>query len=228
MRDCLIITPTRKRPENAQRLIDTVAATATAQTDLLLAIDDDDDSYAGLKCTSNVTVVRGPRKSCPEWTNEIALERGSGYRALASFGDDHEPVTYGWDTAMLEGIDSMGGIAITYGNDTLQGINLPTAPVMSSVIVAELKWMFLPGLRRLFADNVWKDIGQEAKCLKYMPGVVIRHYHAAFGTAPMDASYAESAASWTHDEAFYWDWHERPDGLPAAVDKVRKLKLGQA
>jgi hypothetical protein len=223
MRDVAIITPTRLRPENAQRLINAVAATSTLKTDLILAIDEDDDSYSGLKCNRNVIVARGPRKTCIEWTNALAETYAGQYRALASFGDDHEPQTYDWDGRFLGALAEMGGTGIVYGNDTLQGEYLPTAPVISSDIPLALGWLMYPRFVHFFADNVWKDIAREAGCLRYLPQVTIRHYHCAFGTAPVDSTYIEAAPAWQADEPVYRAWHQDPDGLAAAVQKVRAL-----
>lgn len=226
MRDCLIITPTRKRLFNAQRLIDEVAKTSTAQTDLVLAVDDDDGSYAGLKTQAmagRVWVSRSPRQTCPEWSNQLALRHGHKYRAVASLGDDHVPQTYGWDSLLLDAIKETGGAGIAYGNDTLQGQNLPTAPVVSSNIVYALGWLFLPAAIHLFCDNVWKDLAEGAGCLTYLPEVIVKHYHPAFGTAPMDITYAESAPSWVHDEAAYHAWRRDPEGMAKDIAKVRAL-----
>jgi len=224
MRDLLIITPTRQRQANAQRLIDAVDATATAQTDLILAVDDDDiGSYAGLRAGRHM-VACGPRMTCIQWTNLLAKDYGPQYRTLASLGDDHVPETLGWDAALLGAIDAMGGTGIVYGNDTLQGPNLPTAPVVSSGIPAALGWFMYPDLIHFFADNVWKDLGERAGCLRYLPNVIIRHHHFMFGTAPADATYAEAAPAWAADEAAYAAWC-RGAG-PGDVEKVRKLCAG--
>ena len=42
MRDLLVITPSRGRPDGMKRLAHAVAATAQAETDLIFAVDDDD------------------------------------------------------------------------------------------------------------------------------------------------------------------------------------------
>jgi hypothetical protein len=220
LRDLLIITPTRKRRDNAQRLINAVAATSTAQTDLVLAADDDDlATYEGL--TGEFELVSGPRMTCPEWSNKIAAERGSGYRALASLGDDHVPETPCWDAALLEAVDAMGGTGIAYGDDMIQHEALPTAPVVSSDIVAALGWFFLPTAIHLFCDNVWKDLGEQAGCLRYVPRVVIRHLHCSVGAAPVDVTYDEQNGVWPHDEAAWHAW--RAGSMAADAGKVREL-----
>ena len=221
MRDLLIITPTRGRPGSAQRLAFAVLATATAATDLILAIDDDDPSYDDLAAGERLMLIRGPRMTCPAWTNKVAGFMGDQYRALASLGDDHVPLTPGWDTLMLDAIAGMGGTGIAYGDDGLQHENLPTAPVISSDIPAVLGWMMLPACWHLFCDNVWLDLGRAAGCLRYLPQVAIRHLHYTSGLSPLDATYAEAAPSWAPDEAAYHAW--RRDEMAADVEKIRKL-----
>jgi len=223
MRDLLVITPTRGRLASAQRLISALDVTAKAETDLVLAVDDDDASYAGLEfAPDRVRIARGPRATCGEWTNRIAARFGSDYRALASLGDDHVPRTPGWDTLLLGAIDDMGGTGFAYGDDTAQHESLPTAPVMSSNIVAALGWMFHPTMGHFFCDNCWLDLGREAGCIRYVPEVVIEHLHYAFRTAPVDATYGEAAPAWAHDEAAYHAW--RRDGLDADAEKIRGLR----
>ena len=221
MRDLLIITPTRQRPGSARRLAAAVRDTATADTVLLLAVDDDDPGYDG--GIEGAEVIRGPRRKCARWSNLIAAERGPQYRAVASLGDDHIPVTPGWDTALLDAIDAMGGTGIAYGDDTLQHENLPTAPVISSDIVAALGWLFHPQMLHYYCDNIWKDIAAGAGCLAYLPDVIVRHLHCSAGTAPRDQVYADEEHAMGPDEASYRAWRASPDGMAADVATVRAL-----
>jgi hypothetical protein len=205
MRDLLIITPTRGRPQGAQRLIDAVAATCTSKTDLVLAVDDDDSSYANL--TGRFDCTWGPRDTCGGWTNKVAAERAAGYRAVASIGDDHEPQTHGWDTLLLNAISNMGGTGISYGNDTAHGEDVPTAAVISTDIVQALGWVFQPTMNHFYADLVWKEIAW-ACCLAYVPGVIIKHYNPNYGNAVMDATYSEARDRYSEDEVAYKAWGE--------------------
>jgi hypothetical protein len=217
VRDLLIITPTRGRPEGAQRLIDAVAATATARTDLILAVDNDDASYGGL--TGRFSSTRGPRATCGAWTNKVAAELSSGYRAVASIVDDHEPLTPGWDSMLLDAIDEMGGTGIAYGDDT-NHYNVPTAVVISTDIVAALGWVFQPTMSHYYADLVWKDIAEDS-CLAYLPHVVIKHYNPTFSSAPMDDTYAQARTRYGEDGEAYDKWCE--GSRRADTDKVRAL-----
>jgi hypothetical protein len=226
VRDLLVITPTRRRPGSAVRLAAACRATCRARTDLVFAVDDDDGSYDGLDLAGAAT-ARGPRRSCGEWTNLIAARYGGGYRALASLGDDHEPLTPGWDTMLLAAIDGLGGTGIAYGDDTLQGRALPTAPVITASIPAALGWLMRPGWR-YFCDNAWKALGERAGCLAYVPEVTVRHYHYTFGTAPRDATYAEAEPGFDRDRAAFAAWAADPAGLAASARIIRELAAGGA
>jgi hypothetical protein len=221
MRDLLIIAPTRARPASAKRLAEAVKATCLAATDLIFAVDEDDLSMADVT-EDAAYVVRGVRRTCGQWTNDVAVINTGGYRAFASLGDDHVPETRGWDVLLLAAVDRMGGCGISYGDDTLQHANLPTAPVVSSAIVRALGWMFLPGLTHFFADNVWKDLGRAAGCLAYVPEVTIRHLHYTSGLSPDDATYQEAAGAWDGDEATYRAWVG--EGLAGDARKIRALR----
>lgn len=222
MRDLLVITPTRHRPASAERLAKAVAATRLARTDLVLCVDDDDASYDGTDL-NGAQVIRGPRRNCIEWTNRIARAHAGDYAAVASLGDDHEPVTPGWDTLLLAALSDLPGPGIAYGDDTLQGQNLPTAPVISAAIIRALGWCMYPGFGHYYADNAWKALAQPDR-LAWVPGVTIRHHHYAFGTAPRDDVYAAAERHWAGDEAAWRAYVKDPAGLAADRKKIRALK----
>lgn len=223
MRDLLIITPTRGRPASIRRLAMSVGATAQADTILWFAIDDDDQPSLLMAKELGCDYIRGARQSPAEWTNIVAGVWHDQYRALASLSDDHVPRTPGWDAMLLNAIDAMDGTGIAYGDDGIMRERLPTAPVISSDIVAALGWMCEPSLSHFCVDNVWKDLGQAAGCLAYVPEVIIEHLHWLNGRAPMDATY-EEAGTYSPDCAdarAYAQW--RSERMADDVSTVRAL-----
>ena len=118
--DLLVIVPSRGRPGNIARLLDSVHATARAQTHLHVAVDDDDEKLPQYRTVMDHagrdgdTLETGPRKGLCAWTNEVAVRRAGEYPFLASFGDDMVPRTPGWDAALLRGIAHMGGTGTVY------------------------------------------------------------------------------------------------------------------
>ncbi len=87
--------------------------------------------------------------------------------------DDIEFKTKDWDIILANAIIKPG---ISYGNDMLQGKNLCTFPMISGDIVRKLGWLQLPSLNRYAGDVVWKFIAHQARCLHYVPEVIIEHH----------------------------------------------------
>jgi hypothetical protein len=222
MRDLLVIVPTRGRPASMARLALAVRTTSRAATDLFFAVDDDDQLSAQAVRALGAHGVSGPRNHLAGWTNVIARNLARDYRALASLGDDHVPRTPGWDARLLEAIAGLGGTGFAYGDDLLQHAALPTAVVVSSDIVAALGWMCEPSMRHYCIDNVWRDLGQGADCLAYLPDVIIEHVHPAAGKAKPDATHRESSARDREDFAAYAHW--RTWRMDADIATVRTLR----
>lgn len=223
MRDLLVITPSRGRPHRLRAMIGACLSLAEADTDIAVATDDDDPATGpdAVPRMPGILLFRGPRDTLTGWTNKIAAGHAGQYRAFASLGDDHVPRTPGWDGLLLEALDEMNdyGEGIAYGNDLHQGERLPTAPVISSGIIAALGWMCEPSLRHMYVDDVWRDLGRAAGCLAYAPGVVIEHCHPDAGKAAGDLVYAASAAGAEADREAYGRW--RRERMPADVAAVR-------
>jgi len=242
MKDLLVITPSRARPQRLREMLNACLALSGPTTDIAVGYDDDDaDGYKKLAIDyadhRQVRWFCGPRTGLAGWTNRLAWhytrrrlpgaplnrdEDAERYLAFASLGDDHLPRTRGWDRLLLEAIDRMGGTGIVYGDDLFMRQNLPTAPVISADIVQALGWMCEPSLRHMYVDNVWRDIGRGAGCLAYVPDVVIEHVHFRAGKAAADQVYAESEAGTDADRAAYGRW--RAERMADDVARVRALR----
>jgi hypothetical protein len=136
-------------------------------------------------------------------------------------GDDHRVRTRGWDQALTE---AAGPVGIAYGDDLIQGVELPTAVVMGADIVRMLGQMVPPTLQHLFVDDYWKALGIGIGALEYVPDVVIEHLHPSAGKAEMDESYAVT----NHPDRYESDgaaWRAyRDDGpLHADLDRLSVL-----
>jgi hypothetical protein len=233
MADLAVITPTRGRPERFAALVSAIHRSAAGSVDIWAGLDADDPSeyLAALRDrpgSDAVVGTRGDRRSLSAWTNLLALEALDGWhppRYLASLGDDHLPRTVGWNRTLIEAIEALpGGVGIAYGNDLLQGENLPTAWVVSADLVRAVGWMMLPTAQHMYVDNAVLALGKATGQIVYRPDVVIEHLHpSAGGKAAWDASYRESNTSerYERDRAAFEAW--RRDGLAADVEKVKAL-----
>lgn len=188
----LTIIPTRGRNDNAIRLFEAINATADF-TEVVFAIDADDvKTYNGLMAETaglnNVKVCIADRMGMNGTLNHWAFWFAPDYDYICFMGDDHLPRTGGWDTKLAEAIGLEPGIA--YGNDLLQGENLPTAVVMSSKIIRATGYMSPPALKHLFLDNYWLAMGRALGNANYLPDVILEHLHYINGKAFHDERYA--------------------------------------
>lgn len=228
MSDLLVIVPSRGRPQNIKRLINGFQKTKTNQnTALLIAVDEDDPELDGYLALTNddlpdwVSIVKSKRMRLGGTLNFYANQEASSWDIIGFMGDDHLPLTFGWDQRI---IDAMAPGGVIYGNDLFQGPNLPTAVFMDSKIVSTLGYFVPRGLVHLFFDNTWKDWGEQTGRLTYLDDIIIEHIHPHAGKGEMDERYAEVNAPeiWGPDEARYNEYRSNGE-FTADIEKLRAL-----
>lgn len=197
MTDLVVIVPSRGRPGAAVELAEAFRLTCTADTQLLLALDSNDLTRPAYPAGLHIKTVGGVSAG---WSTEVGvivtesrsmvealnlavqdlLVGGPQPFAIGFMGDDHRPRTRGWDEAYLTELHKLG-TGMVYGNDLLQGGNLPTQIAMTSDIPRALGYMAPPCLTHLYVDNYWRNLGQRAGCLSYLKDVTVEHVHPVTG-----------------------------------------------
>lgn len=233
--DLVVITPSRGRPRQLNELAHAVAQSTRGRAVVVGLVDVDDPKLAHYRALPCV-VVSGTRKSLSGWTNHAAHQlvttawswltgQREPPRYLASLGDDHRPLTPDWDRKLIAAIEAMDGPGWAYGDDGLQGANMPTAWVQSSELVRGLGWMMLPTCRHFCVDNVVLYLGTEAGRLAYVPDVRIEHLHPVAGKAAWDDTYSAAAipANVQADRWAFTNW--RLGGLAADARTVQSLRF---
>lgn len=227
MPDLVMVVPSRGRPEAVAEVAQQCARTCTADTALLVVVDSDDPTLPQYQAPVGTQVFF---TWAPADSGHVGAINHGAAQALAQFApfaigkldDDHRPRTTGWDTALLDTLRA-AGTGIAYGNDLLQGQNLPTAPVITADIVQALGWMGPPQLRHLYVDDFWRDLGKRADCLHYVPSVVIEHMHPVAGKAEWDEGHrrVNTPERYRQDSAAYQAY--RLGDFDKDVAKVRAL-----
>jgi len=218
----MVICPTLWRRGKVEKLIESWEATPRAgQTDLALITDRADPSYQGLTLPRGVRIWQtmegegGEMLSTADKTNIAAAGFWNDYRALMSTGDDAWFMTTHWDKLLLDPIADRPGF--TYPDMTGREVGVPGICVISSPIVRALKWMFLPGLRHYWADNVWQDLGQQSGgTYKFIKECV---FLDAYG--PHDPTYTRAQSSSADDNETYKRWRTGPQ-FAQDIETVRK------
>lgn len=183
----LVIIPTRSRPDNAERAMKQLQEFSTI-SDLMLAIDDDDEAnYPRLE---GIAYEVNPRLRMNGTLNLVANKYADKYETITFLGDDHMVRTEGWDEKLYAPIKEKG-YGLSYGNDLFQKENLPTAVMQSTNIIRTLGYFAPPKLIHLYMDNYWKTLGQVLNALFYKDNVIVEHMHYLIGKSTVDEGYIE-------------------------------------
>ena len=195
----LVIIPTRSRPDNAERAMKQLQEFSVI-SDLMLAIDDDDEAnYPRLE---GITYEVNPRLRMNGTLNLVANKYARKYKTITFLGDDHMVRTEGWDEKLYAPIEERG-YGLAYGNDLFQGENLPTAVMQSTNIIRTLEYFSPPKLVHMYMDNYWKKLGQCIDALFYKKDVIIEHMHYLIGKSTVDEGYLE-----VNNDAIYQKDHD--------------------
>jgi hypothetical protein len=195
--EMVVVVPTRGRPHVVEPMVEAFRATCTARTELVFSVDLGDPDLTGyLSRISEVggalvgwsTPMGGSMVAAMNATAAERLENDPTVYAVGFMGDDHRPRTRGWDERYLDALREPG-VGIVYGDDLLQGVLLPTQCAMCASIPRALGHMCPPTLTHLYVDDYWKQLGNEAGCLRYLPDVVVEHVHPVADKAEWDAGY---------------------------------------
>src|SRR5215475_6643150 len=101
MADLLVMIPTRGRPEQCGRLLESFRDT-TDRADAVVILDPgQEDLYAGVEWGDAAHGVLAPRGTLREKLNQTALAFKDSYDAFMWVGDDHVIRTPHWDSLML-------------------------------------------------------------------------------------------------------------------------------
>jgi len=203
--DALFVVPTRaaRRPR-LETFLAAFADTRTADTRLLIATDDDEQgAWDSLQLPAGCAVRSAPRMPLSPKVNRWAVPAArQASRPVGFLADDTVPETPGWDARLIETLARAPGIAYPSGLRA----DIPEHHLTSAVIITALGWYFEPSLHHYYTDNVLADLGNGAGCLRYVPGVTVRHDRHPPGSPGDDQVYREAAVQGPADQAAYHHW----------------------
>lgn len=207
MPELTVIVPSRGRPEAAHELAEAFWSTFTADTELVFALDGDDETAGDYPQQGCRIVFALAPSTMVKTLNYAALLTAAPPHgcsqvappfAIGFMGDDHRPRTVGWDGLYLDGLRKLG-TGLVYGDDLFQHERLPSQIAMTTDIVRALGYMAPEGFRHLFVDDWWMALGKAAGCITYLPDAVIEHLHPYAGKADWDPGYVRVNDQAVHD-----------------------------
>ena len=204
-KEILIIVPSRSvnsvRYTNVDRFIENWKLFSNGNSDLCIALDDDDEHKYPRR--DGILYEVNPRIRMIPTLNQIAIKYSNQYKYIAFFGDDHVIRTQ-WELKFIEFFIKNNGVGIAYGNDLLQGQRLPTAVCLTSNIISSLGYMVPKNLIHMYADNFWLDLGESLNIIKYFDDVIFEHIHPDNGKAVRDSQYIDAASVAHYDQMQYY------------------------
>lgn len=213
-----IIVPSRARPQNCVRLLDSFNKTTPSEDVTIDFCISEDDPYVDAYLeTVPQSIWIGSDNTLGTILNTMAVEFAKSSDIIGFVGDDVIMRTENWDEIVKSRFRKN---AIMYPNDGHQGEGLPTSVFMDANIIRKLGYMVYPKLTHLYIDNHWRELGLRLGTLDYLADVDMEHMHPFAGKAEMDETYelANSAERYSVDN--FWFQHYKNHVLR---DDVMKL-----
>lgn len=186
-----ILLPTRNRPQNLKRMVDSIRAMSTIQPEIVVYIDDDDILSPPMAKELDIVTIIGPRIIMMDYWNKC-YEKASG-DILMMAGDDIVFKTPGWDVIVEDEFAKWPDkIVLVHGDDLDPnfGSRFGTHPLLHRRWI-ETTGYFIPPY--FSSDNGDRWIMAVADFLgrrKYIP-FVTEHLHPRTCKAQLDSTYKE-------------------------------------
>lgn len=182
----LIILPTKQRIDDFKIFAKSWIDTTEGKSDVLVAIDNDDDTYDNIFDDYPFIFERVNPNPFIVILNGLAIKYCQEYKYIAFMEDDCNFVTPGWETAFISKLQEIGDYGIVWGNDLINKNYIVGLPFMDSKIIEVLGYMAPPEIKYLWVDHFWKKLGEDLNTLHYFPNIIVEHRHYITGKRQKD------------------------------------------
>jgi len=218
-----ILLPTRNRPANVTRLIESARKTAAGRFEFIICVDNDDPTRNQVldQVTDDVRVVVTARQTLSKYWNECADH--AKFDVLMQCGDDIIFQTDAWDIAVLRAFDDIPDkIALVHGDDGIQNGNIATHGFLHR------RWMdtvgyFVPPYFASDYNDLWlTEVANALNRRVYLPNVYTEHMHPVIGKGPLDQTHQERLNRHVQENCDQV-WRETEHLRRADVEKLRAV-----
>lgn len=219
-----ILLPTRGRPDNVRRILDSAYRTAETDVEFCVYLDEDDrtrhETQRLLSSGCQATWVEGPRVVLSEmWNRCWELAR---YDVAMHCGDDIVFRTSGWDQRVLDEFERHPDrLVFVHGDDGFQRGNIGTHGFLHRRWIETVGYFVPPYFSSDFNDLWLSEVADALDRRVYLPNVYTEHMHPAAGKGEWDRTHQERLKRHQRDgvENLYRTLdHERA----ADVEKLRR------
>ena len=183
-----IIAPTRKRPDNVKRLIDSATLTAENQQNIEFCFYVDNDDSLNVS-DDRVRVYRGDRIILSEmWNKAYTLSSGD---ICMHGGDDIVFRTKGWDKMVIDAFNEVRDkILLVHGDDGHFGDSFGTHCFLHRNWVNTVGYFIPPYFSSDYNDTWLNEVENAIGRRKYLQ-FITEHMHWTFNKGPLDETHKE-------------------------------------
>jgi hypothetical protein len=184
-----VLIPTRKRPENLKRVVESMRTTSS-EVEVCCYIDTDDPGSSKMAWWLGINFTVEPRCVMSDmWNKLTSIASGDIFMLCA---DDVVFRTNGWDVMVEQAFaECPDKILMAYGDDLCgNGKEFATLPFVSRKWVETVGYFTPPGFSGDYSDTWLNDVAKMIGRSKPLP-FVNEHLHPVWGKAPMDETYQE-------------------------------------
>jgi hypothetical protein len=229
-----VLCPTRNRPDNVRRLIESAEETASGEETIEFVFYCDDDALlpADVTCTRyqpwvSVVTVAGPRITLSEMWNECYRQSDPRSDIFMQCGDDIVFVTANWDREVREAIEMFPDhIVFAHGSDGHNHYNFGTHGFVHKRWIETVGYFTPPYFSSDYGDTWLNDVANLIGRRVYMEGVTTLHLHPHWGTAEMDATHTERLARADADGVHDLYAAKAPEREADAEKLMRVMEMG--
>jgi hypothetical protein len=221
-----VLLPTRGRPTNVRRLMDSVTGTAVQDVEVVLYVDEDDPTQQQVWDMADeddmpMIVLRGPRiilSSCWNLCAEAATND-----IMMHCGDDIIFRTFGWDQLVVAAFEQVADkIALVHGRDGIHDGTLATHGFLHRRWVETTGYLVPPLFASDYNDLWLSDVANALGRRIFLPDVYTEHMHPAVGKAELDQTHRERLARHAADDCDQI-WRDTAHLRDADVAKLRAV-----
>lgn len=195
-----ILVPSRGRPDQLARMIDSARATAAGPVEVVARLDDDDPALQQYeeKLIGRASMIVGPRTVLSIYWNEC-WERAAG-PVFHHAGDDLIYRTDGWDRLVLDAFAACEDrIVFVYGRDGYQDERLGTHGFLHQRWTDAVGYFVPPHFSSDFNDVWITEVARKIGRARYLPEMFIEHMHPVAGKGEWDLTHRERLARHKQD-----------------------------
>ena len=214
------LCPTRGRSTtNLKRFVEAVVATGTT-TSIVLVVDHGDDAPLVSNLPDNFSTFYAPGGSNGEAFEEVraALWSNVPHQWIGLLSDELIPETPNWDTRLIA---HLAGYNLVSTND---GAHAPKrlggAVAFSGDLVEAVGYVYPPGLKHGFLDDVWEQLARETDNWFCDMSIMVRHARHSWG-GQRDVTAIRAQGFFAADSVRYQQWLQNEKG--PAIEAIQRL-----